>query len=257
MPALEAGMLAMVLGTAALTPAPSHAQIKTKPDGKWRQILGAGASVASGNSDLTSYNLDYDLARQTGHHTLTLRTRALYNTSDGETSANTTDVSLTGKRTLGEGFYVYANGTWFRDRIANLSHRLSGSSGFGYKLIHTPTDDWGIFAGLGYTEDRYTIPTLVSDQIRSRYGRFELTLGTESTHQLTPSTSFHQRLAVYPALNDENDLRAEFQSTLSVAINRRLALTASADLRYNRDPGTAISRMDRRFTTGISLKFVD
>ncbi len=245
------------LGLAALLPGGAQAQIKTQPDGKWRQILGAGASFASGNSDLTSYNLAYDAARETRNHSLTLRARGLYNTSEGETSANNTDLSLTAKRTLSEGFYVYANGTWFRDRIANLSNRFSGSTGFGYKLIQTPTDDWGIFAGLGYSEDRYTLPTLVADQIRSRYGRAELTLGTESTHQLTTTTSFHQRLALYPALNEEKDLRAEFLSTLSVAINKRLALTAAAELRYNSDPGTAVSKMDRRFTTGISLKFVD
>lgn len=255
LPALLAcGALLVPLLSIPLT---ASAQIKTVPDGKWRQILTAGASIASGNSDLTSYNLRYDLARETPVHTLTFRASGLYNTSEGETSANNNDVSLTAKRTLDEGFYVYANGTWFRDRIANLSHRLSASTGFGYKLIKTPTDDWGIFAGLGYTEDRYTAPTIVADMLRTRYGRTELTLGTESTNELTETTTFHNRLAIYPALNDEHDYRAEYLANLSVAINKRLALSASVELRYNSDPGTAVSRMDRRFTTGISLKFLD
>lgn len=251
-------LLALLLPLAGLLAAPAaHAQIKTQPDGKWRQILGAGASVASGNSDLSSFNIGYDLARATHHHSFSLRAKALYNTADGETSAHNGDLSLTAKRNLRDDFYVYANGTWFRDRIAKLSHRLSASGGFGYKLIKTPDTDWEVFAGLGYTQDRYTEPTIIDDALRRRYGRTELTLGNESTHQLTETTSFHQRLALFPALNSAHDLRAEFLANLSVAITKRLAMTAAAELRYNSDPGNQVSKMDRRFTTGISLKFVD
>ncbi|MDO5102915.1 MAG: DUF481 domain-containing protein [Lautropia sp.] len=241
----------------SLAPSLSHAQIKTLPDGKWRQILGAGASLASGNSDLRSFNLGYDLARATDRNSFSLRAKALYNTAEGETSAHNSDLSVTGKHNLRDDFYVYANGTWFRDRIAKLSHRLSTSGGFGYKLIKTPQTDWEVFAGLGYTQDRYTIPTIVDDRLRTRYGRTELTLGNESTHQLTDTTTFHQRLALFPAMNKARDLRAEFLANLSVAMTKRLALTATAELRYNSDPGNQVSKMDRRFTTGISLKFVD
>ena len=58
------------LAALLLLPGLAQAQIKTQPDGHWRQILGAGASFASGNSNINSFNLHYDLARQTRHHTV-------------------------------------------------------------------------------------------------------------------------------------------------------------------------------------------
>lgn len=235
----------------------AQAQIKTVPDGRWRHILGAGASVASGNSDLTSFNAHYDTARETGRHSLAFKAKALYSTSEGETAAHNFNLETNGKRNLTPEWYVFANGAWFRDRIANLSHRLTAASGIGFRVKRTPKDDWSVFAGVGYSEDRYAAPTLVDDRIRTRYGRAEANVGTESHHQLTATTTAHQRFVVYPAMNGSGDVRAELLANISVAITRRLALTATAELRYNSDPGTAISTMDRRFTTGVTLKFID
>lgn len=248
---------ASLLITTTLLPLAAEAQIKTKPDGRWRHILGAGASLASGNSNLNSFNAQYDAARETRHHTVAFRGQLLYSTSNGETAAHNGTAEFNGKRNLDERHYIFANASWYRDRIANLSHRLAAALGRGYQVTETPNDDWGIFAGLGYSEDRYTVPTVVADQLRSRYGRTEITLGTESHHQLTPTTTAHQRLVIYPALNRNHDVRAEFLANLSVAITRRLAMTAAAEIRYNTDPGTRISKIDRRFTTGITLKFTD
>lgn len=235
------------------------AQIKTVPDGRWRHILGAGASAASGNTSLNSFNLNYDIARETRRHTVAFRAKALYNTSEGQTAAHNTNLEFNGKRdlSLDARWYTFANASWFRDRIANLSHRLSAASGLGYQVKETPQDDWGVFAGVGYSEDRYAALTVVADRLRTRYGRGEATLGTESHHQLTRTTTAHQRFVLYPALNRSRDLRGEFLASLNVAITRRLALTATAELRYNSDPGTAISKLDRRFTTGVTLKFID
>lgn len=253
-------LLCALLPLAGLLATPhAHAQIKTVPDGRWRHILGAGASMASGNTSLNSFNLNYDIARQTRRHTVALRAKALYNTSDGETAAHNTNLEFNGKRDLSQDgrWNTFANASWFRDRIANLSHRLSAATGLGYQVKESPQDDWNVFAGVGYAEDRYAAPTVVDDRLRTRYGRAEGTLGTESQHQLTRTTTAHQRFVLYPALNGSGDLRSEFLASLNVAITRRLALTATAELRYNSDPGTAISKMDRRFTTGVTLKFVE
>ena len=252
-PALATLACALLLATPALT----QAQIKTQPDGRWRQILGAGASFADGNSNLSSMNAHYEAARQTRHHTVGLRAQALYNTSDHKTSAHNTNLEINGKRNLNERHYIFANGTWFRDRIANLEHRLSAATGWGYQVTTTPHDDWSLFAGIGYSEDRYAVPTIVADQLRKRYGRAELTLGTESHHQLTSTTTAHQRLVFYPALNRNHDRRAEFAADLSVSITERLALTVATEFRYNSDPGTNVHKLDRRLITGVTWKLTD
>ena len=101
--------LACSIAALLLLPGLAQAQIKTQPDGHWRQILGAGASFASGNSNINSFNLHYDLARQTRHHTVALRAQALYNTSNHKTSAHNNTLEFNGKRNLDERHYIFAN----------------------------------------------------------------------------------------------------------------------------------------------------
>ena len=97
-------------------------------------------------------------------------------------------------------------------------------------------------------------PTVVADEVRSNYGRAELLLGQQSEHALTESTRLKQRLSVFPNLQESGTYRAVFDATLAVAMDRRFALTASLNYRYNSDPGTALAKGDLLFITGIMVR---
>lgn len=57
--------IAIALSAGMLVAAGAQAQATVKPDGKWRHVLGAGASFASGNSDAKMLNLDAEGVRAT------------------------------------------------------------------------------------------------------------------------------------------------------------------------------------------------
>ncbi len=97
-------------------------------------------------------------------------------------------------------------------------------------------------------------PTVVADEVRSNYGRAELLFGQQSEHALTQSTRLKQRLSVFPNLQESGTYRAVFDATLAVAMDRRFALTASLNYRYNSDPGTALANGDLLFITGIMVR---
>ncbi|MEZ5729017.1 MAG: DUF481 domain-containing protein [Burkholderiaceae bacterium] len=144
---------------------------------------------------------------------------------------------------------------FLRDRPANLKQRIAGYGGVGYHLIKTDATTWDVFGGLGHARDSFFSATLIDGATRTGYGRTEMLVGEESSHKLSDTTSFKQRLTVYPNLSNSGEFRALFDAGLSVAMSKTLNLTASLAYRYNSDPGAGLKKGDTLFVTGVSMKF--
>ncbi len=245
-------LAALVL--AAPTLALAQAQATIKPDGKFRYALGAGASYASGNTDASSVHLSGDGVRATPHSKWRFGGAALWSRTDGETTAENLALGTQYDRDLSPTWFGFGKADFLRDEPANLTTRVSLFGGFGRHLVKRETLTFDVSAGLGYTEDRYVDPATIDGELRSRYGRAEALLAEESIHQWTPTTAFHQKLSLYPALGSGHRFRGVFDSGLSVAMTDTLSLTAGLSYRYNSDPGAGLEKGDVLFVTGLSVK---
>jgi putative salt-induced outer membrane protein len=112
-----------------------------------------------------------------------------------------------------------------------------------------------VSAGGAYTMDRYNHEQLINDEVRSRYNHAELLLAEESNNKLSDSTTFKQKLTVFPNLRDTDGVRTVFDAGLSVAMTKQLALTATLSHRYDSKPGAGLGKNDTLFVTGVSLRF--
>ena len=94
-----------------------------------------GAFLADGNSNQAGLSGKLVLTRDglDWHHTL--RARAEYQRSDGETSREKFLVAYEPHFDLSSRTYVYGLGQWERDRIQGFSARYSASAGIGYRLF--------------------------------------------------------------------------------------------------------------------------
>lgn len=245
---------AIALSSALLASGAAHGQATVKTDGQWRYALGAAASVASGNSDSKALSLNADGVRATRQDKWSTYAKALYGSNDGNTTANMIGLGVRYDLNLTDRWFGFGTGDYLRDRPANLSRRLAAGAGLGYHLIASEPLRWDVFAGLGYARDAYIDAVVVADRLRTRYGRTELLLGEESTHRLTDTTSFKQRLVVYPNMSDSGEFRATFDAGLAVAIDKTMSLTVTLGHRYNSDPGTGLKKGDTLLMTGISVK---
>lgn len=239
---------------ASLGAAPALSQVTLKPDGQWRHLFAAGASVASGNSDATSFNFSSDSVRATDFDKWTVSGRALYAKSEGETTGDRIGLGTQYNRDLDPRWFVFGSADALRDEPANLSSRLSVAAGPGYHLWQRDDEFWDLSAGLSYTQDRFFDATEIDGRERGSYGRAELLLAEESSHQLTATTAFRQKLRVLPNLRNTGAYRADFESNLTVAINSTLNLTAGLTYRYDSDPGDGFDNGDTLFVTGVSLR---
>jgi putative salt-induced outer membrane protein YdiY len=96
---------------------------------------------------------------------------------------------------------------------------------------------------------------VVADQLRNRYDHAELLLAEESNNKLSDTTTFKQKLTVYPSISKGDGVRTVFDAGLSVAMTKQLALTATLSHRYDSDPGDGLKKNDMLFVTGLSLRF--
>ncbi len=249
--ALATGLGLSVLGAPAQDAA---AQLTIKEDNQWRYALGAGASLASGNSDSKSVNVTADAVKATEYDKWTLHGRLLYGKDDNQTTSDQVSAGVRYDRNLSPEWFHFGLLDWLRDRPANLEHRLSVNSGLGYHVFKRDQEFWDLFGGIGYSHDDLVQQTEVSDQQRNNYGRAELLIGQQSQHRISETATFKQRLSFFPSLEDSDSYRGVFDATLSVAINRRFDLNAALNYRYNSQPGTDLDKVDVLFVTGFTVK---
>ena len=244
-------LLACVL---AGLPALGHAQATIKRDGQFRYSLGAGASYSSGNTSAASANIKADGVRATEGSKWQFGGKALYSRAEGVRTAATVGLGTQYDQDFTPDYFGFGTFDFLRDEFANLSSRYSSFGGVGRHLVQRETLTWDITAGLGYTQDRYIDPADIKGQTRTSYGRAEVLLAEESTHKFTETTTFRQKLSLFPAITGGGGYRAIFDTGIAVSMTPTLSLTAGLTYRYNSDPGGAFKKGDTLFVTGISLK---
>lgn len=142
------------------------------------------------------------------------------------------------------------------DQIKKLSLRSVASAGLGYHVVKTTDHQWDIFGGLSYRKDKYKEPgVLINNELKTSLNATELMLGEESNHKLTESTSFKQKLAIYPNLSSSKGTRATFDAGLLVALNKTMSLSITVQDRYDSLAQAPIKKNDILFFTGINVKF--
>jgi len=244
-------VLACLAGAAAL---PGHAQVTQKPDGQWRSLFTAGASIASGNTDAKSASLGADMIKLTSSDKWELSGAAQYARSAGATTANRQAFTTLYNRDITPQWFGFGQLDFVRDIPSDLASRITPSTGLGYHVVKKPDQTFDLSGGLAYTWDRYRTPQVVEGDTRSRYDHLELLLAEESNNKLSDTTTFKQKLTIYPSVSQDDGVRTVFDAGLSVAMTKQLALTATLSHRYDSRPGDGLKKNDVLFVTGISLR---
>jgi putative salt-induced outer membrane protein len=241
---------------ALVLPALACAQVTMKPDGVLRSLWTFASSVSGGNTSATTATLTGETVKQTDHSKWLTLGRVFYARDDQRATAATYAVTTQYDQDLiNQDYFAVAKIDYLRDRPANIASRASAYGGLGRHVIREDNNTWDVFAGFGYTDDRYVGTADVNGELRSRYGRSEALLSENSNHKLTPNTTLRQKLEYYADLRNSGEYRAVFDTGLSVAMTATWQLTTGLQYRYNSAPGRDLKHYDVQFLTGISLRF--
>ena len=232
---------------------------QAKTDGLWRGNGGAALSLNSGNTTSSSLQLNADASKATAADKITLGGVINY----AKSKLNGVDTT-TADKWAGNGQYdfnlspqAYAFGKLGleSDKLVDLSLRTSLSAGLGYKLVNTDQTTFDLLGGLGYSTDKYSTAQTIGNKTDTGFSRASVYLAEASTHKLSSTVAFKQRLDLYPGMSGDKAMLAKFNAGLAVAMSSTLNLTVSLTDQYDSKPPNAAKKNDVGFFTGVNVKF--
>lgn len=234
----------------ALATGAAHAD-EIKTDGQWRGSAALSASVSSGNTESTNVAGNLDAYKATAADKWTVYGILLYGTStigsEDETTANNLRVGTRYDYNLGPRTFAFGLGEYAYDQIANIDSRLTAGTGLGYKVIQSETTTFNVMAGLA--------GTWVQFDPSGSDSALELLLSEESTHRITETVSFRQKLDVYPNLSDTGEFRSIFDARLLVGLGGRWSLQLGLQNRYSSIVPPGVDKSDTVFLAGLNMSF--
>lgn len=245
----------MLLGASLATA--SFAQVKT--DGEWRGSGGAALSATSGNTSSTSLLLNADAVRATAADKIILGAAINYGRSKiaGVQTTTANKWALGGEYDYNLTTRIYGFGKLGLegDKLIDLSRRIALTGGLGYKVIDTPDLAFDVLGGVGYVTDKYGSNQTIAGKTDTTFSRATLYVAETSTHQLSSTTAFKQRLDVYPGISGDKAVLAKFSAGLSVAMSNAMSLTVGVTDAYNSKPGVGLKKNDFGLFTGVNVRF--
>lgn len=231
---------------------PAAVLAQDKPDGQWHGNFSLGASFASGNSDSTNLGANFDTARATAQDKLSFYASAAYGENKtGGLKTKSADLLRGGGRyewNIDPRLFAYGAADLERDGLVDLDLRAVVGGGLGYYLVKDKATTFQVFGGLAWTNESYG-----GSGIDRSFAA--LVIGEESSHAITDTTTFKQRLVAYPDLDETGELRATFDAMLASKLGGNWTLNVSLGTRYNSLPPAGTKTTDTVFLVGVGTKF--
>ena len=169
----------------------------------WTGSLVAGALVTRGNSDTDAFNFSGDATLRREDDRLNLNGQYLFGRQrDADTGAKTTStnnwrVGAKYDYFFSKQFYGFASGTVERDRIAELSLRLTPAVGAGYQWIERPDFNLSTEGGVAFIHEEFDNDG-TNDSV-------SLKLAYHIDKKLREGIKAFHNMTFFPAVQDIND----------------------------------------------------
>lgn len=248
----------ILLPVVLLSTALGNASAQTQADGKWRGLAGASYSATSGNSSTQNLLLNLDMARQTEQDKISANAMANRGSGkvDGVKSTTADKWGLGGQYdyNLSPQLYVFGKLGLEGDKIIDLSQRRTLGTGLGHKVINEPNTTFDVFAGVANTRSKYKTTQTIDNTTGTSFTTNSALLGEESTHKLSDTVFFKQRVELYPRISGAGGTLAKSTANLGISLNSTLSLNVGLIHNYNSVPTAGLKKNDLSLFTGLSVK---
>lgn len=213
----------------------------------WIGNAALSLSRAAGNTSSTVFSAAVDEARTTDANKVSLFGSALYGSSQGKKTADKIRLGSRYDHNLTGDYFGFGLLEFEKDSLANLNLRSGVGAGLGYHLIKNDSNTFDIFGGLGYSQSNLIIGNKISGA--------ELLLGEESTHKISDTTRFKQKLSYTPSVQTAGQYRAMFEAGIVTDIANNIGLSLSLQDKYSSAVGAGVKNNDVFLLTGLNMKF--
>jgi putative salt-induced outer membrane protein len=231
---------------ALVTPVTALGDEENPAESRWAGSLGLAYLATSGNSDTSSFGLDFKLAREPDPWGVEVFASFERADQDGERTAERYFTGIRGQRELSQRWQLFTGLTGERDRFAGFDLEMVIEAGTTYKVLLGPVHDLSFDLGATWTD----IDRMEPEPSDSFIGAV---LGLAYSWKISDNAAFTQGLMYYPNFDDSGDWRATSETGIEASISSRLAIRLSYGVRYRHEPIGERDSTDT--TTKASLVF--
>ncbi|HWC74077.1 MAG TPA: DUF481 domain-containing protein [Gemmatimonadales bacterium] len=238
------GLLALMLPPVAVLsqqPAPAPAPPATQ------LTLDLGFVDASGNSNVTSFNLGEQFTWRLDRLTLGQTAKALYGEAEKKTTAEAYDAGVRGDYSLSKTISAFALVTFQRNPFAGIAERWGYGPGIAVALVRSARDTLSLEGAFTGQSERNTA------NVRQSFGATRTAASFK--HLFTTAVAFTQTLVWIANLKTSDDQRVTSETALTAPLSKQIALRVSYLIRFDNLPEPGFVKTDRLLTTGAQISF--
>ncbi len=243
----------------ALTAIPAVAQEgdeEAAPEPNWKNELGLSYVGTTGNTDTSSFGLDYKGNRKPtpwGLDFLASFTRA---EDGGVVTAEQYYAGVRGLRQLNDRWSLFAGLSWARDPFSGFENRYLVEGGAEFLMINTERNKLSFDAGLTWTsEDQIFYNDVTQKDDTNAVDWLGGVLGLKWDWAFSKNASLSQRLLYYPNFDNTADWRLGSDTAVKASLTKLLALQFSYLVRYRNQPIDDLEKTDTTTKVSVVLNF--
>jgi len=234
---LVGAVLALPLALAAQAVAPRSTQL----------TLDLGFIHASGNSNVTSFNLGEKLTWRVAPWVFTQTAKALYGTTEGTTTTESYEASARAEYRLTPRVGAFLLLSYQRDPFAGVAVRWGGGPGVAFGVVQAARDTLSVDVALTAQRERSTT------NVRQSFTAART--GLLFRHRLGAAAVFSETVEWIANLETMDDQRLNTETALTAPLSRQIALRVAYLVRIDNLPEPGFQRTDRILTTGVQIAF--
>ncbi len=218
------------------------------PEPMWKSSLGLAYIGTSGNSETSSFGLDFSTERQPTPWGLKIDGKFNRNEDNNVLTAERYYLGGRAMRALSDRWEVFAGLSGEKDEFIGYDLLLIAEAGATYKALVGPKHFLNFDFGVTWTDENRIEPEPDVDYLGA-------VLGLDYEWKITDNASLTEVLRYYPNFDTSSDWRLTSETGLQTAVNSWLAVKLGYEVRYRNEPIGDNEKTDTTSTASVVFTF--
>jgi putative salt-induced outer membrane protein YdiY len=221
---------------------------------KWKGSISGGLTMITGNTSGETMAADFDVQKRGKTDRLTFAGQMAHTTrTDDETGDEDTTEDwwrLRGKYDyfLTRQFYLFGNGRYETDRVADLTRRVVVGGGPGYQWVESPKLNFSTEAGIAGVFEEYDNDTNAAKDISYQFSSH---LEGQLNHRLKLLHDF----SYFPSMEKFSDYYLTTSGQLRLGLTEKMYAKLEIIFDYDSTPAEDARTTDIKYMLGVGYEF--
>jgi len=232
---------------------PSAAEKEVKP-AKWKGSISAGLSSSHGNTRTEDRNLSVDLSKRRQDDRITFKADyARGEQEDPDTGKDNVTENWWRAKAKYDYFltkkgYVYGQGRYGKDSIAELDRRVIIGGGVGYQWVESDVMNFSTEVGLSSLYEKFDDQTESNSEVSAE-------LGYHFDRKFWKEYKFINDLSYYPSTENPSDYLLSSTAEIRASITENMFSNFRVIFDYDSNPAEDSDKTDVKYIFGVGWNF--